>query len=169
MLQSIKRAHNLDANDPDLHSCLVRFLQHVAANPLEGPVADVVKRQTSKIFSNFDAAELNSEFLKKNSNSLPHLLQGGRMLYLLNPSAQAKALSLASHIDGLDGVTLEICTKALEAMRNEDFGICEQAIADFTTKCEKRFPYATAFRPPESSTYASNHQAVTTITDVVRE
>ncbi|XP_012255757.2 N-alpha-acetyltransferase 15, NatA auxiliary subunit [Athalia rosae] len=168
MLQSIKRAHNLDANNPDLHACLVRFLLHIAANPLEGPVADVVKRQTTSIFSNFDAAELNTEFLKKNNKSLPHLLQGARMLHLLDPSAQAKALSLASQIDGLDGVTLETCTRVLEALRNEDLGVCDQAIADFTAQCEKRFPYATAFRPPESNA-TSNHQAVTTVSDIVRE
>ncbi|XP_046747968.1 N-alpha-acetyltransferase 15, NatA auxiliary subunit [Diprion similis] len=169
MLQSIKRAHNLDSNNPDLHSCLVRFLQHVAVNPLKGPVADVVKRQTADIFSNYDAAQLNSEFLNKNSKSLPHLLQGARMLHLLDPSAQAKALSLASHVDGLDGVNLETCTRVLEALRNEDFGICEQAIADYTTQCEKHFPYATAFRPPESYTATTNHQALTTISDTVRE
>lgn len=170
MLQSIKRAHQLDANNPDLHTCLVRFLQHIGANTLEGPVADVVKRQTSGIFSNFNAAELNSEFLSKNRKSLPHLLQGARMLHLLDSSAQAKALSLASQLDGFEGVNLETCTRVLEALRNEDFGLCEQAIADYTTKCEKRFPYATAFRPPESYAQTTNHQAaVTTIGDVVRE
>ncbi|KAK0183435.1 hypothetical protein PV327_001478 [Microctonus hyperodae] len=158
MLQSIKRAHRLDANNPDLHSCLIRFLRHTAAQHLEGSVAEVVKRQTSEIFPTTDAVKFNSEFLKKNINSLPHLLQAGRMLYLLDPTAQSKALSLVTNIDGgLEGVILNNCTRVLDSLRNNDFGNCEAAIEDYIEKCHKRFPYATAFRPPENKINV-NHQ-----------
>lgn len=156
MLRSIKRAHRLDANNPDLHTCLVRFLLHTSKTPLEGAVGEVVKRQTVGIFSSTKAAQLNSEFLKKSRNSLAHLLQAARMLYVLDPSAQQKALSLVSNIDELDGVTLQNCTKVLEALRNGDFGHCDDTIEDFMTKCHVRFPFATAFRPPEPKT--NNHQ-----------
>ncbi|XP_015598705.1 N-alpha-acetyltransferase 15, NatA auxiliary subunit [Cephus cinctus] len=157
MLQSIKRAHQLDANNPDLHACLVRFLQHTGASQLEGAVAEVVKRQTSGIFSNSDAVQLNANYLKMNNKSLPHLLQGARMLYLLDPSAQAKALSLITNIDGSEGVNLENCTRVLEALRNGDLGQCDSSISSYTAKCEKHFPYATAFRPPEPKSIV-NHQ-----------
>lgn len=157
MLQSIKRAHRLDSNNPDLHSCLVRFLRHTAAEHLEGAVAEVVKRQTSEIFSSRDAAQFNADFLKKNSNSLPHLLQTARMTYLLDPTAQAKALSLIANFDGLTAVNLNNCTRVLDALRNNDFGACDAAIEDYIDKCHKRFPYATAFRPPEAKVTA-NHQ-----------
>ncbi|KAG7203683.1 hypothetical protein KM043_013711 [Ampulex compressa] len=157
MLRSIKRAHRLDPNNPELHTCLVRFMQHTSGPPSEGPVGEVIKRQTAGIFSSTTAAKLNTEYLKNNRNSLPHLLQGARMLYMLDPSSQARALSLISNIEDLDGVTLQNCTKVLEALRNGDFGHCDSTIADYIVKCHKRFPYATAFRPPESKAMA-NHQ-----------
>ena len=158
MLQSIKRAHRLDANNPDLHSCLVLFMRHTDASQLEGAVAEVVKRQTSEIFSNLNASQFNANFLKKNSKSLPHLFQAARMMYLLDPSAQAKALSLATNLNDVDGVTLPICVRVLDALRNNDFGPCDTAIADYIEKCHKRFPYATAFRPPEPKMPIANHQ-----------
>lgn len=157
MLRSIKRAHRLDADNPDLHTCLVRFLLHISKSPLEGAMGEVVKRQTADIFSSAKAASLNSEYLKNNRNSLPHLLQGARMLYVLDPSAQTKALSLVTSIDEqLEDVTLQNCTKVLEALHNGDFGHCDDTIADYMARCHARFPYATAFRPPEPK--ANNHQ-----------
>ncbi|KAM0724811.1 N-alpha-acetyltransferase 15, NatA auxiliary subunit [Formica fusca] len=156
MLRSIKRAHRLDANNPDLHTCLVRFLLHTSKMQLEGAVGEVVKRQTVGIFSSTKTAQLNAEYLKKNRNSLAHLLQAARMLYVLDPSAQTKALSLATNIENLEGVTLQNCTKVLEALRNGDFGHCDDTIADYVAKCHVRFPFATAFRPPEPK--ANNHQ-----------
>ncbi|XP_071862759.1 N-alpha-acetyltransferase 15/16 [Bombus fervidus] len=159
MLRSIKRAHGLDPNNPDLHTCLVRFMLHTNRSPSEGPVGEVVKRQTAGIYSTSTPTQLNAEFLKKNRNSLPHLLQGARMLYVLDPSAQTKALSLATNIDDLEGVTLQNCTKVLESLRNGDFGHCDSTIADYMTKCHKYFPYATAFRPPETKlTVTIKHQ-----------
>lgn len=156
MLRSIKRAHSLDANNPDLHTCLVRFLLHTSKVPLEGAVGEVVKRQTVGIFSSTKPTQLNGEYLKKSRNSLAHLLQAARMLYVLDPSAQARALSFVTNIENLEGVTLQNCTKVLEALRNGDFGHCDDTIADYMAKCHVRFPFATAFRPPEPK--ANNHQ-----------
>ncbi|XP_076767135.1 N-alpha-acetyltransferase 15/16 isoform X2 [Xylocopa sonorina] len=159
MLKSIKRAHDLNPNNPDLHMCLVRFMLYTNRSPFEGPVGEVVKRQTAGIYSTLTATQLNSEFLKRNRNSLPHLLQGARMLYILDPSAQSKALSLITNIEDLEGVTIFNCTKVLEALRDGDFGHCDSTIADYMAKCHKQFPYATAFRPPEAKmTGTMKHQ-----------
>ncbi|CAD1469490.1 unnamed protein product, partial [Heterotrigona itama] len=159
MLRSIKRAHGLNPNNPDLHTCLVRFMLYINRSPLDGPVGEVVKRQTAGIYSTSTATQLNAEFLKKNRNSLPHLLQGAKILYVLDPSAQTKALSLVTSIDDLEGVTLQNCTKVLESLRNGDFGHCDSTIADYMTKCHKYFPYATAFRPSETKvTVTIKHQ-----------
>ncbi|XP_074100455.1 N-alpha-acetyltransferase 15/16 [Cotesia typhae] len=165
MLRSIKRAHRLDANNPELHSCLVRFLKlTINQQQLEGPVAKVIKRQTSEIFSTTDPVKFNGEFLNKNKKSLPHLFQAGRMMYLLDSSAQEKALSLVINCcdddnacnangnesnGGLVGVNLNNCVRILEALRNNDFGPCDEAVDKYTAKCHKRFPYAAAFKPPE--------------------
>lgn len=149
MLQSIKRAHRLDSNNPDLHSCIVRFLRHIAAARLDGPVAEVVERQTKEIYSSPDPIKFNNAFLIKNSKSLSHLLQAGRMLYLLDSSNQAKALSLVTRFDNLTGVTLSNCTKVFEALRNNDFGSCDVVTNEYMRNCQIRFPYATLFRSHE--------------------
>lgn len=78
------------------------------------------------------------------------------MFYVLDPSAQTKALSLVTSIDDLEGVTLQNCTKVLEALRNGDFGHCDDTIDDYMARCHAQFPFATAFRPPEPK--ANNHQ-----------
>lgn len=174
MLQSIKRAYRLDANNPELHSCLVRFLKLTSTNQqqqLEVPVAEVVKRQTSEIFSTTDPVKFNSDFLDKNINSLPHLLQAGRMMYFLDQSAQEKALSLVINCcddenenkkGGLVGVNLNNCTRILEALRNNDFGPCDEAIDKYIAKCHIRFPYAEAFRPPEINKITMGGAEITT-------
>ncbi|XP_043268220.1 N-alpha-acetyltransferase 15, NatA auxiliary subunit [Venturia canescens] len=158
MLQSIKRAHRLDENNPDLHACLVQFMRHAESEKLEGPVAEVVNRQTRNIFSNSNANQLNADFLMRNRQSYPHLFQGARMMYLLDPSTQAKALSLVTDIESsaLEGVTLSICVRVLDSLRNNEFGACETTIAEYMEKCHKRFTYATAFRPPEATKTTSN-------------
>ena len=101
MLRSIKRAFNLDQNNPELHSCLVRFLQHTKDSKLDDIVKDVVKHHSKTIFSNKDVATLNKEFLDNNQESLPHRLQGARMLYLLDPTSQARAIKYVTDLDKL--------------------------------------------------------------------
>ncbi|XP_003703292.1 N-alpha-acetyltransferase 15/16 isoform X2 [Megachile rotundata] len=164
MLRSIKRAHKLDPNHPDLHTCIVNFILYISHLGLEKVVYEVVKRQTAGIYSTSNTmvstlVQFNAEFLKRNRNSLPHLLQAAKVIDFLDlPSVHEEtALSLVTNIDNLEGVTLENCTKVLESMRNGDFGDCDTAIADFMAKCHKRFPYATAFRPPETKP-TTNHQ-----------
>lgn len=161
MLRSINRAHRLEPNHPNLHSCLVRFLRHTGTASLDSIVGEVVARQSSGIFSGASSgSQLNADYLKSNPSSLPHLLQGARMLYLLEPTAQQRAISLATSLEpSLRGLDLGTCTMVLEALRSGDFGLCEEAIADYTAKCHERFPYATAFRPPEpSKPLLANHQ-----------
>ncbi|XP_058789166.1 N-alpha-acetyltransferase 15, NatA auxiliary subunit [Phymastichus coffea] len=159
MLRSINRAHRLEPSNPELHSCLIRFLRHTAESSLDSIVGEVVKRQSSDIFAGKNAAQLNADYLKQHANSLPHLLQAARMLYLLEPQSQQKAIGLATSLDGFEGVSLENCTRVLEALRNGDFGLCEQQLADYTVKCHERFPYATAFRSAEAKhQLLTNHQ-----------
>ncbi|XP_012285201.1 N-alpha-acetyltransferase 15, NatA auxiliary subunit [Orussus abietinus] len=158
MLQSIKRAHRLDANNPELHACLVRFRQHVAGATLEGAVAEVVSRQTRDVYGTSSAAQLNTEYLRKNSRSLAHLLQGARMMCLLDAFSQPRALSLVTQLEQIGGATLETCTRVLDALRSGELGHCEEAVVrEYAARCQKRFPYATAFRSAEPKATA-NHQ-----------
>lgn len=162
MLRSISRAHRLDPNNPELHSCLVRFLRHTAALPPTGTMAEVVNQQSSRIFPSTNAEQLNSDYLARNARSLPHLLQAARMLYLLNTASQARALGLLlTNLDDLEGVDLPTCTRILECLRNGDLGPCDDAVAEFTAKSASRFAYATAFQeatPADGKPAMANHQ-----------
>lgn len=162
MLQSIKRACRVDANNPQLHVCLVKFYLKVAeSNEICEPIAEVLKQEMTHIYGDKDAKQLNQEFLNKNSNSLPHLLEGARMLCLLDPSKRLHAISLANTVsEELEGVDLLTCINVFAALKR-DFGPCDAHVCDYQEKCHERFPYATAFR---SQTNASNSVTTTTTT-----
>lgn len=101
MLQSIKRAHKLDASHPKLHSCLVRFYEFISQSK-EGwdPAMDeVVRREVRAFFDDKDAKQLNAEFLERHSDSLEHVLEGAKMMYYLDPKNQNDALSLVTLVD----------------------------------------------------------------------
>jgi peptide alpha-N-acetyltransferase len=77
MLQSIKRAHRLDPNNPKLHSCLILchgYLTHWQGN-LEPSVATVLKQEMEPIFRGRDAHQMNAEFLAANKKSLEALFE----------------------------------------------------------------------------------------------
>lgn len=82
MLQSIKRAFRLDRSNPELHSCLVRFelklvtLRKRTDPVVEQPVLTVIQQEIEPILRGRSAAQINEEFLAKNSNSLPALYEG---------------------------------------------------------------------------------------------
>ena len=82
MVQSVKRALKLDADHPSLHSCLIRLsrfltdgrlVDETVSNPA---VASVLKNQSSLLFQDKDAEQLNQLHLESHSKSLPHLAQG---------------------------------------------------------------------------------------------
>ena len=82
MLQSIKRAFRLNSSNPELHSCLVRFqLKLVTLRKQTDPIVDepvltVLNNEIEPILRGRSAAQINDEFLAKNSNSLPCLFEG---------------------------------------------------------------------------------------------
>lgn len=53
------------------------------------------------------------------------------------------------------------CTNVLQSLRKGAFGSCESQVEDYVNKCNKRFPYAAAFKPPvqetKEATPDSNH------------
>lgn len=101
MLQSIKRAHNLDPNNAKLHTCLIRFYDAInqSKKDWEPAVKEVVEKEVTVLFNNKDAKQLNKEFLEKYSNSLEAVLEGAKMLYYLDPKNQSTALSLVTNLD----------------------------------------------------------------------
>lgn len=158
MLQSIKRAHRLDPNNPKLHSCLILCHGYLTRRQgsLDTAVATVLKQEMEPIFRGRDVHQMNAEFLAANSKSLEALFESARMMYHLDPSKQETAISLATTLDkDIEGVTLQNCTKVLQALRNEEFGSCPEQVAEYEARCHVRFPYAQVFRPPSTSCHPS--------------
>ncbi|GFO47570.1 N-alpha-acetyltransferase 15, nata auxiliary subunit-like [Plakobranchus ocellatus] len=147
MLQSIKRGVAADRSNPQFHICLIHFLQYVKEkNGLVEPTKTVIEQEMEKIYGGKTALQLNTDFLSRNADSLPHRLAGACMMYKLDSSRQKEALSLATTLDSqVKGVTIKNCVDVLESLGRGDLGQCEQEATDYQTKCHERFPYATAF------------------------
>ncbi|MPC44670.1 N-alpha-acetyltransferase 15, NatA auxiliary subunit [Portunus trituberculatus] len=77
MLQALKRALDLEPNNPELHTCLIRFLQY-RQEKLQGHhsvVVDVINREVNRLLPTTDPTQLNEDFLNNNQDSVPHRLQ----------------------------------------------------------------------------------------------
>ncbi|XP_035680936.1 N-alpha-acetyltransferase 15, NatA auxiliary subunit-like isoform X3 [Branchiostoma floridae] len=152
MLQAVKRAVTLDPNSAWLHECLVRFSKAVSEkNNLPGPVSTVLKEETKALFGEVDIKQFNANFIKRNSNSLQHLLAGAKMLYFLDPQSQDRALELATDLsENLIDRNVKICIKVYEALSSGAFGKCEEQTETYKTQCHQIFPFARVFMPPKS-------------------
>ncbi|XP_034241191.1 N-alpha-acetyltransferase 16, NatA auxiliary subunit [Thrips palmi] len=150
MLQSIKRAFNLEPNNCELHTCLVRFVELVSSklDTLEAPVADVIKQAMEPITRGRSAKQMNEDFLKENSNNLAALIQGARMMYALDQSRQEEAIKLATTLEKVQGINIKNCSRVLQALQAGDFGSCSQHLEEYKKRCHKIMIYATLFRPP---------------------
>ncbi|KAI8507711.1 N-alpha-acetyltransferase 15, NatA auxiliary subunit [Branchiostoma belcheri] len=152
MLQAVKRAVALDSNNAWLHECLVRFSKAVSEkNNLPGPVSTVLQEETKALFGEVDIKQFNADFIKRNSNSLQHLLAGAKMLYFLDPQSQDRALELATDLsEHLIDRNVKICIKVHEALCSGAFGKCEEQTEAYKTQCHQIFPFARVFMPPKS-------------------
>ncbi|KAL1509166.1 hypothetical protein ABEB36_003946 [Hypothenemus hampei] len=158
MLQSIKRAHQVDASHPKLHSCFIRFLQEVKENQhtFDPSVSQVITSEMKSLLTTKDPKVLNKEFLDRHKRSLRAALEGGLVMYKLDEKSQKDALNLVtpSNIEvKYQDVDIEICTEILKCLRNGLFGTNVQSQMDsFVAHCRKLFPHAEAFKPPREVT-----------------
>ena len=78
VFQALKRALNLEPGHPEVHTCVIRFLQY-RQEKLSGHnsvVVDVINKEVNRLLPTTDATQLNEDFLNDNQNSVPHRLQG---------------------------------------------------------------------------------------------
>ena len=78
MLQSLKRMLKVDASDPQVHGCLIRFQNFVEVNSkgFAGAVNQVIDQETQSIFTTKSARERNEQFIQSHSKTLDHRLVG---------------------------------------------------------------------------------------------
>jgi len=159
MLQSIKRAMKVNASDPRLHGCLIRFQKFVEerGSGFAGPVNQVIDQETQSFFTNKSTArERNEQFIQSHSNTLDHRLVGAKMQALLDPSNLESAVQLVTKLDdSIKEISLQTCAEAYDLLLSGDFGAAGSNSAEsYRQVCQTFFPYATKFNlnSPNSTT-----------------
>lgn len=102
MLQSIKRARNIDPENATLHLCIIRFykvLKTLENNGINPNVKLVIEKERSNLFDGKHAQALNQAVLKKHANSFAHVLQVAKCMYELDAASKAKAIELFSSFE----------------------------------------------------------------------
>ncbi|XP_055685528.1 N-alpha-acetyltransferase 15, NatA auxiliary subunit isoform X1 [Lutzomyia longipalpis] len=162
MLQSLKRAQKIDANDPALHAAVVRFRDVLdKANDIHPHVRTVLDRGTECLFHGKTAIELNTAFLNANATSMRHVFEGARIMYQLEPDKREIAINLVTGFEG-EQLKLEECTRVFNSLNSGEFGAdTADCVAAYKKKCSRQFPYAVIFKDIQSLTYlqslAENH------------
>lgn len=114
MLQSIKRAQAIDANNAQLHLCIVKFSKALKkANENTEPneyVKAVLAQETEKIFNGKSANELNHMMLKEFGKSCLHVLNVAKAMLELDSKSSDKSIKLIISIP-VDNLTLEVSIK----------------------------------------------------------
>uniref|UniRef100_A0A669BGI1 N-alpha-acetyltransferase 15, NatA auxiliary subunit a n=1 Tax=Oreochromis niloticus TaxID=8128 RepID=A0A669BGI1_ORENI len=163
MLQSIKRAVNIEPSNPWLHQCLVRFFKGVSeSTDLAEAVRTVLTHEISRLFGESSPQSFNKNYLSQHSNSIPHRLAAAKMMVYLEPSSDKMACEIATALDeSLAGRSIQICTEVLEALRDGQLGEGQQKAAEaYRAACHKIYPYSLAFMPPgyqDNSTIISSN------------
>ncbi|CAK1542544.1 unnamed protein product [Leptosia nina] len=150
MLQSIKRAWQLDSNHQHLHDCLVRFKCWLEEkmSELNPHVVEVINAETKTMFGDRSALTIAEEYVSKCAQtSQAAALWGARALRRLVPERTKEALALATSLD-TPQCSIQGCIEVLESLRDGDFGPCENEIEAYIEACRAKYQYAIAFSPP---------------------
>lgn len=101
MLQSLKRAHKIDPQNPRLHTCLVRFNEGLSQcrDGLDPVVKEVLDREVPALLCSKGSHQLNSEYLEAHSNRLEAVLEAAKIMYWLDQATQSTAISLVTKLD----------------------------------------------------------------------
>ncbi|XP_014681955.1 PREDICTED: N-alpha-acetyltransferase 15, NatA auxiliary subunit-like [Priapulus caudatus] len=168
MLQSIKRARGIDPNHPQLHLCLIKFLRKMQEQKgaLPETVSAALETATNGMFSADSLTSLNDAYLQRNGTSLPHAFAAARVMSLLDPKSREGALSLLVNFNGtLEGKDSHVCADIVEAMKSNEFGVCQEKVTEFQAKCHKLFPNAIAFGSPPANCSSNHFNSSTVIND----
>ncbi|CAH1634752.1 unnamed protein product [Spodoptera littoralis] len=163
MLQSIKRAHRLDAAHHHLHDCLLRFQGWLDDNlaSLNPAVAAVITKEIEPMVRGRSTVEMAEQFVSQPgaARCQASALSAARALRRHLPPRALQALQLATSLDYPD-LSIQGCVDVLDSLRDGDFGPCEKEIEQYIEACRKKFPYAIAFKPAsELSELADDHVA----------
>ncbi|KAL1551466.1 N-alpha-acetyltransferase 16, NatA auxiliary subunit [Salvia divinorum] len=176
-LQAVKHLVRLDANDPDVHRCLIKFFHKVASMP--SPVTDAEKliwgvleaeRPAFSQLHEKSLTEANSLFLESHRDSLRHRAAVAEMIFVLEPHKKQEAINLIeessgdlSSSNGAVGPNRVWRLKDCIAVHKLLGSILDDrdAATRWKARCAEYFPHSTYFEGRCSSAVSnsSNHQS----------
>ncbi|XP_064405279.1 N-alpha-acetyltransferase 15, NatA auxiliary subunit-like [Halichondria panicea] len=165
MLQSIKRAQCIDAENGELHLNIVNFVAEVekSRDRLPDPIRTVIDESLSLLTHGNSLTELNRDFVQKHKESHEHLIYGAQAMFAIDPANKDKALAYITELsDNIHGRSLKSCSQVLDLLKQGVLGKCSnEVIMLYTQQCSKLFPMATVFRPdPSPSTQCTDKSKV---------
>ncbi|WKX99571.1 hypothetical protein Q1695_014448 [Nippostrongylus brasiliensis] len=125
MLKCLKKAAEMDDNDPFLHVCRIKFLKYVENATFTGVVGDLVKEITPKLFPVMDPNVLNEQFKNNNVNSLRHRLAVAECKLLLDPGSESTTknwIMKSLEDDKLSGRTLKTVANLYKDIQYGKYG-----------------------------------------------
>lgn len=110
MLQSIKRAQKIDANDAQLHACIIRFVTALQrqSTDIAPAVRTVIDKQVALLLGGKTALELNDSVLQAHRQSAQHVLQAAHQLYELDATRRDEAVKLCTSVENFPQLSLEV-------------------------------------------------------------
>ncbi|CAF0922384.1 unnamed protein product [Rotaria sordida] len=161
MLRCLKRMKKLDTNHPKLHSCLMKFLKLVKTEPIVDERLRTLIDEELKIFdikqedSIKNIEEFNENFIKNHSNSLSYRAEAVKIMLLINPKNNFKAIEFLTTLNSnFIDQNLKVCSNIYENMQLGDYGSIESSIIEkYRLECNHLWPQANLFQINPSSTF----------------
>lgn len=96
MLQSLKRAHNIDPNNSALHFSIIRYQKLLLdrLTSLDVSVRQVIEQESKMLFKDKSPAELNNEYLVHCRSSPAAVVEVAKSMYILDQSSKKDAVEL---------------------------------------------------------------------------
>ncbi|EDV25040.1 uncharacterized protein TRIADDRAFT_25871 [Trichoplax adhaerens] len=167
MLQSLKRARNIDSQNPQLHINIVKFALAVKAKAdLNKAVSQVVETELEVLLEGMKLQEFNDNFIERNKNSIAHQSAGAEALNILNPSASDRVLQLCCNLsyDHIE-TELPVCAKVYKNLQKDTFGkVPESVIETYRKSCSQLFPLAAVFQ--DNQTASETNEVVSSLSEL---
>ncbi|PKC16224.1 N-terminal acetyltransferase A, auxiliary subunit [Rhizophagus irregularis] len=160
-LRALKRAYNIDKENPELHVNIIRFKFEVSRlekeeNEKREPLRDSTEYQTifkvvntvlpTILPDNTSLEVYTEEFLARNKGSMSHLLAGSNALLQINPDNKQEVTNLLMNSikdEFLSTRTLKNCISVYEQLKNK---LDSSKAEEFKNKCKEWFPISTYFK-----------------------
>ncbi|CAF1385407.1 unnamed protein product, partial [Didymodactylos carnosus] len=154
MLRCLKRMKKFNPNYPKFHSCLMKFLMLIQKHSwTDERLKVLIEEELKTLYKHGRSIEdMNADFIEKHSDSLAHRIEASKVMLLLNPSNNTKAIQFLTTLSpSSTDQNYTTCSGIYESLRMGDFGQCDtQIIENYRSECHKLWPLANVFLTVQS-------------------